>query len=116
MLELSQSTENIGTAKGQKIILTDNTEKWRREMRTTQRAQIERICGDVLTMLGYPVSETTRCRVSKPRMFLLQLHDGAQLIRREASKRGWIQAIAFRLRLFVHTRPHSETRRKHGLR
>jgi hypothetical protein len=57
----------------------------------------------MLEALGYPVTEHERRQVSRPELLALQLYDGAQLIRREADKRGWPAAIRFRLRLFSET-------------
>ena len=103
MLTLSRATENIGDAKGARSIKRDNVEKWRTAMDPEKRALVERIAGDVLRSLGYPVEHEGTCRVSKPHMLALQVHDGAQLIRIEAQKRGWPAAIRLRLRLFRET-------------
>ena len=102
MLELSRATENIGDARGEKRIVA-NIDKWRATMPARRRRRIERIAGDTLDALGYPVSETARRRVTAPEMLALQAYDGAQLIRREADQRGWAAAIRFRLRLFAET-------------
>ncbi|MFT5681789.1 MAG: hypothetical protein ACI8RZ_002701, partial [Myxococcota bacterium] len=104
MLSLSRPTENIGATKGAQRIVSSNTEKWRTAMPDKQRALIERLTGDVLRSLDYPVTETGRCAVSGPHMLLLQAHDGFQLTRRETDKRGVIGAVKFRLRLFAETR------------
>jgi len=103
MLELSRATENIGDARGQRQILSSNIDKWRDNMPGRQRARIERIAGDVMEELGYAVTEHHRRRVPPPVMLALQAYDGAQLIRKEADKRGWPAAIRFRLRLFRET-------------
>lgn len=103
MLELSRATENIGDARGQKRVVASNVEKWRTQMPDRRRQRIERIAGDVLAELGYPVTETQRQRVGKPALLALQAYDGAQLIRKEAQKRGWAEAVRFRLRLFAET-------------
>ena len=104
MLTLSRPTENIGAAKGAQRIVSTNTEKWRTGMPDRQRALIERLAGDVLASLDYPITETGRCVVSQPHMLMLQAHDGLQLIRREVDKRGVISAVRFRMRLFLETR------------
>ena len=104
MLTLSRPTENLGSTKGQQRIVAGNTEKWRTEMPDRQRALIERLAGDVLRSLQYPVSETGRCQISTPHMLALQAYDGLQLTRREADQRGWPEAIRLRLRLFSETR------------
>ena len=103
MLTLSRATENLGDARGQRTIKADNTEKWRTAMPPKERALIERIAGDVLTSLGYPVEHTGTCRVSRPHMLALQVYDGVQLTRIEARKRGWPGALRYRLRLFRET-------------
>ena len=104
MLTLSRPTENIGSTKGEQRIVSGNTEKWRTRMPDRQRALVERLAGEVLRSLDYPVTETGRCQVSRPHMLALQLYDGLQLTRREADKRGWPAAARFRLRLFLETR------------
>lgn len=104
MLTLSRPTENLGSTKGQQRIVASNTEKWRTQMPDRQRMLIERLTGDVLRSLSYPVSETKRCQVSAPHMLALQAYDGLQLTRREATQRGWPTAIRLRLRLFGETR------------
>ena len=104
MLRLSRPTENIGAAKGQQQIVRTNTEKWRTKMPDRERVLIERLSGDVLRSLGYPVSESSRHTISKSAMLALQAHDGFQLIKTEANKRGWLAAIQFRLRIFSETR------------
>ena len=104
MLTLSRATENIGSAKGERRIEATNTEKWRTQMPDRQRVLVERLAGEVLRSLDYPVTETGRCQVSRPHMLALQAYDGLQLTRREADKRGWPAAIRFRLRLFSETR------------
>ena len=103
MLELSRSPENIGDARGERRVVASNVEKWRTRMPDRQRKKIERIAGDVLSELGYPVTETRRRRVTRPELLALQAYDGAQLIRKEAQTRGWPEAIRFRLRLFAET-------------
>lgn len=107
MLTLSRPTENLGDAKGQQRIVSSNTEKWRTKMPDRQRALVERLAGEELRSLGYPVTEAGTCQVSRPHMLALQVYDGLQLTRREADKRGWPAAIRFRLRLFSETRERS---------
>jgi len=104
MLAMSRAPENLGDTVGQHTIVAANIGKWRQEMSFSQRIQIERIAGSVLTELGYPVTESARIRVSKTTMFMLQIHDGFQIILRERAKRGWFKALAFRMRLFRQTR------------
>ncbi|MEL6348389.1 MAG: sulfotransferase [Myxococcota bacterium] len=104
MLELSRAPENIGDARGRRTIKRDNAEKWRTKMDPGKRRLIERIAGDVLRSLEYPVETQGRCTVSRPHMLALQIYDGLQLTRRQVQKRGVVEAIRFQARLFRETR------------
>ena len=104
MLQLSFPTENIGIAKGQRQIMQKNVEKWRTKMPDKERILIEQISGNLLRSLGYPVSESSTRTVSKFRMLALQAHDGFQLTKTEASRRGWFTTVQAILRSLLATR------------
>jgi len=104
MLTLSQETENIGSARGQKKIKRDNVAKYEREMAPKIRNAIEAIAGHTLDGLGYPVDlKTSGRRIGRPRMLAYQVLDGINLVRADAGQRGWVGAARFRLRLFFET-------------
>jgi hypothetical protein len=104
MLPLSFPAENIGTAKGQRQIMQKNVEKWRTKMPDKERILIEQISGNLLRSLAYPVSESSTRTVSKFRMLALQTHDGFQLTKTEASRRGCFTTVQTILRSLLATR------------
>lgn len=103
MMALSRAPENIGDTRGQAQIVSDNTEKWRSQMSPSRTRQLERLAGDALLALGYPVTETTRRRLTTPEQLALQVYDGVRLIQKETEQRGLVDAVRFRLRLFAET-------------
>ena len=109
MLVASASTENIGAAKGARTVLSDNREKFKREMDPDTQARIERIAGDVLKTYGYPTSyQGPVRRLSRLELLPLVVRDGFNLVRAEARRRGAVTGFAFVWKL---VRTSANTRR-----
>ena len=104
MIQLEQAVENLGDTRGQIGIQTQNRHKYVEGMEPTLRRRIEALAGPTLERLGYPVETSAPARrLSPTRMAIGQLLDGIQLVRSDASQRGWIGAVRFRIRLFRET-------------
>jgi len=79
--------------------------KGRQQLSAERQKMIEQLTRDVLISLDYPITfaDAGMRRLSSGEMLALQVHDGLQLIRRETAKRGLIEAVRFRLRIFRET-------------
>ena len=100
---LNQPTENLGDAKGQARVVTDNVEKWR-SMDPTLRRQIEAIAGPGLAAFGYACDHTgASVRLSPARMAAGQVRDGYNLLKRDVAERGVLEALQFRARIFAES-------------
>jgi hypothetical protein len=81
MVNLTKPTENLGTAKGHVGILRENHRKWMGGMSKAKVDKIERLCGPLLSELGYPHSYSGEAqRLGKAQMFFYKLLDGLHLM------------------------------------
>lgn len=104
MLELSQPTENLGSARGARMIVKGNAGKWRTELTSRQIERVEAAAYPGLIALDYPVSLATGPRPpGRVSLAALQVLDGARLIERDARRVGLPTAVRQRLRLFRET-------------
>lgn len=106
MLRLERSSENIGDAKGQTRIMSNNTGKFRERMSRQMLARIEEIAGDALVDYGYVLEmpKSTTRRLGRLEMLLAQLGDGWNLVRDAQRKGDLWKAILFHFRHFLTTR------------
>lgn len=80
MTSLQKPTENLGDAKNFVGILKNNYGKWEKYLAEKNLMKIERICGSLLSELGYPVYYHDEIlRLSSLEMFFYKILDGWNL-------------------------------------
>ncbi len=102
MIQLSASTENIGSAKNTRGILKTNKKKYVEQMSPSIRRRIETIAGGVLKKLGYEgclVDESRR--LPKWMMTIYFLLDGFNIIALAKDRRNIFSKIIFYVRYVV---------------
>ena len=99
-LTLDRPSENLGATAGATRIVSTNTQKWRSELDPGLQARIESLAGRTLERAGYPVENPGAARLSLVERRLAQVRDGVNLVRFDATERGWLGAARFRMRLF----------------
>jgi len=96
MLSLSKPTENIGSAKGVKEIVTGNQGKYLDQMKISVQNQIECIAAPTLKSHGYAVNYSNRAhQVSRIRMLCYQIIDGINLVKSTINQRGLLGSLVF---------------------
>ncbi|MCP3685547.1 MAG: hypothetical protein GY861_23095, partial [bacterium] len=97
MLHLSKSVEKVGDAKGETRIISNNKEKWRRNMTPKYIKEVEAICATQLNYYNYPIScqPQAQKRLSRFRMGLYQLFDLWNFINAEYDNRGKLNHLYF---------------------
>lgn len=94
MLQLPESTENIGSAKGYNFVKQDNKKKYIQQMKPKLQQRIEKIAGQKLSNCGYEVEFVGPPeRVSTLEMNLYKVIDGYNLVQSEFAKRGFYESV-----------------------
>jgi hypothetical protein len=104
MLSLSAPSENLGDTRGMTTVVSDNSGKWQSQLGRDEIEGIESIAGQLMQELGYTVvSRAGDENLSRFRMALYQLHDGANLFRfRIRDEGGILPALAQTYRATIH--------------
>ena len=99
MLEIKKPTENIGKAREERRIVTENKEKWRTKMSPKLINKIESICITQLNSYKYPtkyVGKQRRISLLKDKYYLIL--DGFNMVITDSDKRGLFRNLIFHLR------------------
>jgi len=106
MLVLERPSENLGQARGEQRVVSDNQGKFRTRLAPAELAQIEAIAGETLTSFGYALALAPQAlrRLSRWEMLQANVFDGVELVRRRRRELGLAQSLAFYWRYFVTTR------------
>lgn len=107
MLTLDRPSENLGDAKGQTRIVTDNLGKFKRNLPERTLRRIEEIAGGVLQNHGYSLllPNVRPRRLGRFEMRLAQIRDGWELVQSARQERGsYWKALLFHFRYFMTTR------------
>lgn len=99
MLHLSKSVEEVGDAKGETRIVSNNKEKWMKNMTPEYIREVEAICAAQLTYYRYPIScqPQVQKRLSRFRMGLYQLFDLWNFINADYDNRGILNNLYFKI-------------------
>jgi hypothetical protein len=104
MLRLDKPTETLGgDAKDFVGILKHNYGKWENSLRKDSVAKIERICGSLLTELGYQVSyhgETQR--LTQIELFMYKILDGFNQLHSGIMKQNLIETFRTTSKSTIH--------------
>ena len=102
MNKLIKSPENLAATKGIKNIVTDNSGKWKTQMKASTILKIEANCGRLLNNLGYPLTypEVAPKRLGRFEMLLYKVNDALQVILFEI-KKGSVNNIYDSLRAIL---------------
>lgn len=96
MLAPTGETENIGDAKGMSALLTSNVRKYESRLSPRLIRRIETIACETLRSLNYPCAYAGEpARIAGPKLRLLQLLDGVNLLRTTAREFGLLGAMRF---------------------
>ena len=96
MLNQTSPAEQVGSTKGEKVIVRNNQNKYEKAMAKPLRKKIEAITGGTLESLGYSIIESPKSyRVSKTKMYLYKLLDGFNLFRTTIKRIGIIEAVKY---------------------
>jgi hypothetical protein len=105
MTQLTRATENIGDAKGDRIIRTSNKEKYLEAMEPKLRRMIEAIAASAMTHFGYTVEYSgPSYQLSKSQMFYYQLLDGFNFLTSEAQREGFLTILRIELGAYITSR------------
>ncbi len=105
MLELATPCENLGSTQEKKEIVKNNKQKYLTEMTLKQKYSLECIAKPLLEDYDYSVEyDGDAKRVGKTKMVLYKLMDTINLFRYETKKRGFVNGILFRWRLYQTSR------------
>ncbi len=99
MLKLEKPTENLGKAREETRIVTENKEKWRTKMSPELINEIESICITQLKSYKYPteyIGKQRRINKFKANYYLIL--DGFNMVIADSDKRGLFRNLIFHLR------------------
>jgi Sulfotransferase family len=101
MLAPVSGTEDKGDAKGMSALLTSNVRKYESRLAPDVVRRIESIACETLRDLNYPCLYGGQpVRLTRPKLRLLQLLDGLNLVRAAARERGVLGAMRFHREYF----------------
>jgi hypothetical protein len=105
-LALAQPAENLGGARGETRVVTDNFGKFKEQLDRRMLRRIEALAGETMVTCGYSLAMPAqpRVRLSRFGMLAAQCRDSFNLLRFGRRERGVVGALKFHLRYFLATR------------